>query len=216
MSKSPPRAENRAPANVDAVTPPVATAARVPLLLRPWHWLRRTLKRPVRLEVQGGNVHVRLDPPRTTKADPAAAAERDLRRAQAELAELLDRHSATRSVMPHLGILEKSLRRSGWRAIGKMPQPALQAAFDQLQKLVHNEASAGLAELRARMAAAVVSHAAAARRLGADSDLTLPTAHRPEVSEASHSLFDEMERSWTGDLSAAQLAAARDEAGKKA
>lgn len=188
----------------------VAAPARVPLLLRPWHWLRRTLKRPLRLEVQGGNVHVRLDPPRpkSVQADPAAAAERDLRLAQSELTELLGRHSATRSVMPHLALLEKGLLKSGWRAVGKMPQPALQAAFDQLQKLIQNEASAGLAELRARMAAAAVSHAAAARRRVADSDLTLPTAHRPEVSEASHSLFDEMERSWTGDLSA-QLAAAR-------
>jgi hypothetical protein len=171
------------------------------------------LKRPLRLEMRGGSVHVRLDPPRQRAADPEAAAERDLRLAQAELAELLDRHRATRSVMPHLGILEKALLKAGWRAIGKMPLPALQSALDQLQKLIHNEASAGLAELRSRMAAAVELHAAATRRAGAHSDLSLATGHRPEVSEASHSLFDEMERSWTGDLSA-QLAAR--EAGTKA
>jgi hypothetical protein len=189
-----------------------ASPDRGTLWLRPWRWLQRTLKRPVRLERRGAQIHVTLDAPRVRPPvpDPDEVAKRLLRMAQSELAELLGRHSAARSVVPHLSVLEAGLRKSGWRAIGKLPPAVLHAALKQLQQLIHNEATAGLAELRSRMASAIELHAMA-RRVGGDSDLSVPAHQRPEVSEASHSLFDEMERSWTGDLSA-QLAASNETA----
>ena len=207
MSKPRPRAERRA-ADPDV---PVAASDEpgvLPWWQRPWRWVADTMRRPVKLESRDGQVHVVLAQPRPrpVKVDPAEAADRELQRARAELAELLDRHRATRKVMPHLGVVEKGLRKLGWRALRKLPAPVLHAALGQLQNLIHNEASAGLADLRARMANEIEVKALA-KRVGGDSDLSVPAAQRPEVSEATHSLFDEMERSWTGELSAERLAA---------
>ena len=72
----------------------------------------------------------------------------------------------------------------------------LRKALEQFDLLVQGAPSEGLIYLRARMAEAVELRG---RALEIDED----TETRPgslEVMEASHSLFDEMEKSWTGQV----------------
>jgi hypothetical protein len=117
-------------------------------------------------------------------------------------------------VVPHLSHVEQMLAKTGLRAIGRLPLPVLHKALTQLESLMHDEPGTGLAELRRRMAEVIslrlggtpgasAAPGAASRNLMSD----FHTDDRMEVSEASHSQFDELERSWTGTLPEAMAAA---------
>ena len=90
----------------------------------------------------------------------------------------------------------------------------LHKALTQLESLMQDEPGAGLAELRRRMAEVIslrlggtpsAPGAASAASPNLMSDFH--TDDRMEVSEASHSQFDELERSWSGTLPDAVAAA---------
>jgi hypothetical protein len=66
----------------------------------------------------------------------------------------------------------------------------LQKGLEQLDLLMRGETSEPLADLRTRLDAAARSRGGAAEA----------RVDEVQVSEASHSLFDEMERSWTGQM----------------
>lgn len=179
-----------------------ATVEGGPSLRNPLQWMKGLLSQRLRLERRGVQVHVMLDPAKPL-AGPSVFADSQsgeaLRLAHTELRELLGRHAGTRKVMPHLSHLEQALAKSGSRAIGKLPLPVLHRALTQLENLTQGQASEGLAALRLRMVAAIEKRLEKpAHRPAADSDFR--AEHKLEVSEASHSLFDEMERSWAGTV----------------
>jgi hypothetical protein len=168
-------------------------------LSRPVTWVREWLQRPVKLEMRGAQVHltlgerVRRDAGASTQSSAGAA----LRRGHEELQALLRRHPETRHLMRHLAFVEQSVGRFGSRALRReVPVPVLRKAVEQLDLLTQGKPGETLAELRARMVGAIASRGEAPP---ADAD----TETRPgslEVTEASPSQFDEVERSWTGTL----------------
>lgn len=175
-------------------------------LSRPVTWVRGLLQRPVKLELRGVRVHVVLgeSAERQAAASTGTSAGEALRRGHEELRGLLRRHPETRQLMRHLAYAEREIGRFGTRALRReIPVPVLRKALEQLDLLVEGAPSEGLAHLRARFAEAVASRG---RVLELDAD----TETRPgslEVIEASHSLFDEMERSWTGQVPPGDLKA---------
>lgn len=169
-------------------------------LSRPVSWVRDLLQRPLKLERRGAQVHVLLG----DKAEPASvsagpSAGEALRRGHDDLRALLRRHPETRHLMRHLAYLEAEIGRFGSRALRReVPVPVLRKALEQLDTLLEGASGEGLAHLRTRIADAVQTRG---RAIEVDAD----TETRPgslEVMEASHSLFDEMERSWTGQIPA--------------
>jgi hypothetical protein len=109
--------------------------------------------------------------------------------------------------VPHLSHVEQMLAKTGLRAIGRLPLPVLHKALTQLESLMHDEPGAGLAELRRRMAEVISLRLGGTPSVPGASGPKSPnlmsdfhTDDRMEVSEASHSQFDELERSWTGTL----------------
>ncbi len=168
-------------------------------LSRPVTWVRELFQRPVKLELRGAQVHVVLGERsgRQAAVSTGLSAGEALRRSHAELGSLLRRHPDARELMRHLGYVHQQIARFGSRALKReIPVPVLRKALEQLELLVEGTPGEGLAHLRARMVEAVASRG---QVVEADRD----TETRPgslEVMEASHSLFDEMERSWTGQI----------------
>lgn len=152
------------------------------------------LKRPLKLERRDGQIHVVLgDKPAGPPPPPSAG--QALRHGHDALRGLLRRHPEARHLMRHLGYVEQMINRFGSRALKReVPVPVLAKALEQLDLLARGEPSAPIADLRARIAAAVEN-----RRAAQDKDSETHPASL-EVTEASHSLFDEMERSWTGQI----------------
>lgn len=153
-------------------------------------WLRSLLTQKVKLERRGLNVHVVLEPavPVDTTA-PGTSAGEALRRAHTELRALLDRHPDTRHLMRHLGYVERAIAHQGSKAFRQVPRPVLERALKQLELLLRDEQTHAIAPLRDRLERAL-REGAPARSMDAAVD----------VSEASHSLFDELEKSWTGQM----------------
>lgn len=161
--------------------------------------VRDLLRRPLKLEVRGANVHVMLgaaDERQGTSTSGSSAGEA-LRRGHSELRQLLRQHPETRHLMRHLSFVEQTIGRFGSRAIQReIPVPVMRRAIEQLDVLAQGAPGEGLVYLRARLMQAVQTRGAAVQ-------VDEETETRPgslEVSEASHSLFDEMERSWTGEI----------------
>lgn len=161
--------------------------------------VRELFKRPLKFEVRGAQVHVVLGErdDRQGATTTGTSAGEALRRGHADLHRLLRVHPETRQLMRHLAFVEQTIGRFGSRAIKReIPVLVLRKGIEQLDLLVEGVPSAGLVYLRARMAEAVAARSAAA-------EVDEETETRPgslEVTEASHSLFDEMERSWTGEI----------------
>lgn len=76
--------------------------------------------------------------------------------ALAQLSELLDRQPGTRRALRHLDFVEQGLRKKGFRALDKLPLPVMRKALEQFEGLVTNWSPAGLANLRSKMAVAVL------------------------------------------------------------
>jgi hypothetical protein len=73
-----------------------------------------------------------------------------------ELAALLNELPETRATMRHLVFVEQAIARKGMRALHKLPLDVLQRAHEQLENLVTNWSPAGLANLRSKMAVALI------------------------------------------------------------
>ena len=105
--------------------------------------------------------------------------------------------------MRHLDVIERTLRHIGIDAVEALPVKVLAKGLDELEALVWDWSPVGLAELRSRLAVTVKQ-----RRHEADAPTALqlerPDSSAPridaEVNEVSHELFEEMERSWTGQM----------------
>lgn len=168
----------------------------------------------LRFERRGINVHVVLKdpaapppPPPPPPPRPPSRAVRGLDEARvdligSQLRALLKRHPQSRSVLRHLGYVEAALRKQGAEALDEVPVDVLKAALQQLEGLVTNWQQEGLAELRSRLAVAVVDRAAeeaaAAEAAAAapKSDLLDVDARRIQVAEASASDFEAAQAKW--------------------
>lgn len=161
--------------------------------------VRDLLSRPLRLDARraGAQAPRGAAPECPGPSTRGSAGGEALRRGHDELRQLLCQHPETRHLMRHLGFVEQTLGRLGSRALRQdIPVPVMRKAIEQLDLLVQGAPAGGLAHLRERLADAVRIRSAAA-------EIDEQTETRPgslEVSEASQSLFDEMERSWTGQV----------------
>jgi hypothetical protein len=159
--------------------------------LRPLRWLQSLLRRRLRVERRGWRLHILLDPAPSELGSSPSGGEA-LRRAHGELCALLNHHADARRMMRHLGYIERALARAGSRALKQIPTPVLRKGLEQLELLAREADGAGLAPLRERLEDVLASRP---RELG---EPTRPQA--VHMSEASQSLFDEVERSWTGRM----------------
>lgn len=159
---------------------------------QPLAWLRGLLSRPLKLERRGVQLHVVLGEPKQPPAPPARPGE-VLRRGHEALRALLARHPDARHLLRHLSFFEQVLGREGSRALrSEVPLQVLRRAHEQLEMLLREDSTPELAELAARLERTVRDRSRA--------EDEAPPASAVQVSEASHSLFDEMERSWTGNI----------------
>ncbi len=154
--------------------------------------LSRLLTRPIGRDAARGA--------RSSRRSSSSVGHKQLRR---DLYSLLERHPASRQTMRHLDVIERTLRHIGIDAVEALPVKVLAKGLDELEALVWDWSPVGLAELRSRLAVTVKQ-----RRHEADAPTPLqlerPDSSAPridaEVNEVSHELFEEMERSWTGQM----------------
>jgi hypothetical protein len=74
----------------------------------------------------------------------------------AQLKELLDEVPETRATLKQLVFVEHALQKKGLKALHRLPLPLLQKALEQFEGLVTNWSPAGLANLRSKMAVAII------------------------------------------------------------
>lgn len=146
-------------------------------------------------------------------APRAAAPERPAnsvghRQMRRELYTLLERHPASRQTMRHLDVVERVLRRESIDAVLKLPVKVLARALDEMEALVWDWSQPGLAEVRSRLAVTVK-----ARRNEPVTESKIQERYttappiEADVTEVSHDVYEEMERSWTGQMPADVAAA---------
>lgn len=161
----------------------------------PVSWVRDLLQRPIKLERRGVELHVVLGEKPPPKAASSTGSGEALRRGHEQLRALLHRHPEARHLMRHLGFIEQTLARTGSRALKlDVPVPVLRKGLQQLDLLIRDEPSDALTYLRSRIEASI----RARERVDRDDEPSRPDG--VQVTEASQSLFDEMERSWTGHV----------------
>lgn len=120
-------------------------------------------KHDLTLRREGDSVRVALESrpaPKSRKASRAEAViqreNEELTQIRAELAALLNELPETRQTMRHLVFVEQALTKKGLRALHKLPLDVLQRALEQLEGLVTNWSPVGLANLRSKMAVAII------------------------------------------------------------
>lgn len=125
-----------------------------------------------------------------TKANPekpGADATQGMRDA---LKELFGRTRGSREVLPHLAGVEHALKMQGLAAFDTLPQRVLKRAATQLQSVLPDPVSEGLADLRSRLSKALSAHEearVAIVRPARPSDFL--TDEKLQVSESSVSDF---------------------------
>jgi len=80
----------------------------------------------------------------------------ELRQMLQELDALLDEQPGSRQTLRHISFLQEALNKKGLRALHKVPLDVLQRALEQLESLVTNWSPVGLANLRSKMAVAII------------------------------------------------------------
>jgi hypothetical protein len=96
-------------------------------------------------------------PKKLSRADAAAQKEKqELALILQQLQELLDEVPDTRTALRHLVFVEQALQKKGLRALHKLPLDVLKRALEQLEGLVTNWSPVGLANLRSKVAVAII------------------------------------------------------------
>lgn len=172
-------------------------------LLLPLVWVKRFFVRDLTLKRDGPNYHVvwaetvcrhEDAPPAEPPSRVAPAGMRD------ELTVLLGRHADTRHLMRHLAFIERALQLTGPQALSGLPPEVLQKGLQQLESLVQNWTSPGLAALRTHLGDALAAQEAAAERIAPENNNSLSDFNEPQrvqVSEGTPSTFEALERIWT-------------------
>lgn len=164
--------------------------------------VRSFLQRPI--SVQRGNVT--LGVAASSAREQARDEQRQrVRRMRRELYELMQQHPTSRQLMRHLDLVERTLRHEGYAAVEALPVRVIAKALTQLEKLVWDWSAPGLAELRSRLAVMVKTRKPEAEQEAASTaalELDMMNAHpgTADVTEVDHAMFEEMERSWAGQL----------------
>lgn len=169
--------------------------------------VRRFLQRPIRVE-QG---NVTLGNAASSLREQAREAERQkVRLMRHDLYDLLQQHPGSRSLMRHLGMVERTMRLKGFEAVETLPVRVIAKALTQLDSLVRDWSPAGLAELRSRLAVVIKSRpldaareaaeAAEAAAISESMALDMAPQHAAEVSEGDDTVYAEFERSWGGKV----------------
>jgi hypothetical protein len=133
---------------------------RVPLLLLPLHWVRCFFSRPLTLVREGGRWQIAFAPSdapsRPTARVPASDAgpEEPPNVMLRELRALLGKHADARQLLRHLAYVERTLRLDDADALDRLPPGLAHKALQQLEGLVDDWSTPGLAELRLRLAMA--------------------------------------------------------------
>lgn len=170
--------------------------------------MRRFLQRPV--SVGKGTLTLGVPPSHLRKQAREEERQR-VRRMRRDLYELMEQHPGSRELMRHLDMLERTLRRDGYTAVEVLPVRVVTKALAQLEKLVWDWSPTGLAELRSRLAVMVKNRQPEADQEAASTaaiELDMATQHSSaDVSEVDHATFEEMERSWIGEMPAGAAAA---------
>ena len=135
-----------------------------------------------------------------------------VRRMRRDLYQLLEQHPASRELMRHLDLVERTLRVQGLTAVEALPPRVIARALVQLERLVWDWSQVGLAELRSRLAVIVKNQPIAVRAPAVEADPPTPAARSipqelADVTEVDHATFEEMERSWHGRVPEAPSAA---------
>jgi hypothetical protein len=116
----------------------------------------------LRRDAEGLRLALEDRPPKGEDRTPSKAEaearrkKRELELVLSQLAEVLDAQPDTRATLRHLVFVEHALRKKGMRALRKLPLDVLQRALDQFEGLVTNWSPEGLANLRSKMAVAVI------------------------------------------------------------
>ncbi|MDE2614118.1 MAG: hypothetical protein KGL78_11800 [Burkholderiales bacterium] len=166
-------------------------------------------KHDLALRREGAEVRLVLEQRPKEAARPPSRAElagrkekEELTQMRAELAALLNELPETRQTMRHLVFVEHALAKKGLKALHKVPLDVLQHALDQLEGLVVNWTPAGLANLRSKMAVAVIDREHMDPE--AESDIYRTSAVLEHVPAAPK--FEEPDRSDDDALAAAYAA----------
>lgn len=174
------------------------------------HSVGTFFKRPLSLQ----NGEISLGVARSTLIEQARATERKhVRRMRADLFFMLEQHPASRELVRSLALVERTMQRSGFEGVDQLPQKVLARALTELERLVWDWSPVGLAELRSRLAVLVknkpveIAKAAAPESESPEGPASrisvfagLDSAQPADVSEVDHELFEEMERSWVGQI----------------
>jgi hypothetical protein len=182
---------------------PRSTLNPLRLLLMPFMAVKRLLSSQVRLRRKDGKLQVELQghggatipPPshEAAAAAPDAAGEHAHDTAQwdqiaAELSELLARHQRTRHFMRYLAYTERALKLGGPAALAQIPLEVLCKTREQLEELVSDWSSPGLAHLRMQLEVLIAEK---------EETPELSTfGKKPQVEEATESQFLAAERGW--------------------
>ena len=118
----------------------------------------------VTLKRKQGQVHVVLaerEVPAKSRKPERAEGERRRQHEESmlvrtELAALLNELPETRTTMRHLVFVEQAIAKKGLKVLHKVPVDVLRRAHEQLENLIINWSAAGLANLRSKMAVAII------------------------------------------------------------
>lgn len=187
-----------------------STASQLSLSSRLLHWLGKRLGRSIRVRGHGLGTRLSLDKKPDAPKQPQypgmvvlkpVPSERQ-KAMRKELHELLHKHPQTVSMHRHLAYVERTLRHKGAPAVDALPVDVLKKALTQLESLVKMWSLSALDEVRSRLTLLIKNKEIIARNLGEPQPqpLDIKESGPADVSEVSHSVFEEMDRSWRGRL----------------
>ena len=164
--------------------------------------VRRFLERPITVASDG---NVSLGVSQNRQREQAREAKRQHERMlKRDLYQMLEQHPSSRQLMRYLDLVERTLRRGGLEALEALPVRVIAKALGEMERLVWDWSPAGLAELRSRMAVMVKNRPLDAQREATTTaSIELDEARHADtadVTEVDHSVYEEMERSWVGQM----------------
>ncbi|MEP7100091.1 MAG: hypothetical protein ABI781_06255 [Burkholderiales bacterium] len=163
--------------------------------------VRSFLQRPISVRQGSLTLGVTASSLRAQARDEHRQRVRHMRR---DLYTLMQQHPTSRELMRHLDLVERTLRHHGYTAVQALPVRVIAKALTQLEKLVWDWSTPGLAELRSRLAVMVKTRKPEAEHDAASTaalELDMSAHHgTADVTEVDHAEFEEMERSWTGRM----------------
>ncbi len=199
----------------NASAKPATPVQRPPLLLMPFLVIKRLLSSQVKLRRRDGGLRVVLRaegeatiPPPADQdlvstapaglAVDAAKPAHDIHRMHDELDQLLARHHHTRHFMRYLAYTERTLKLGGPEALAHMPVEVMRKTLEQLQELVTDWSSAGLAELRMQLEVLIAEKEEVSNQTfgSTDTPSDFDTPRKLHVEEATVSQFQAAERGW--------------------